>query len=84
MIARGEKVFVNAYAQYPIVLNGGEGRYLYDIEGKRYIDMMGGIAVNLLGYNHPGLNRRLKEVIDNGLLHCSTLYWNKWAIEAAE
>ncbi len=84
MIARGEKVFVNAYAQYPIVLNGGEGRYLYDIEGKRYLDMMGGIAVNLLGYNDPGLNRRLKEVIDNGLLHCSNLYWNKWAIEAAE
>ncbi len=84
MIARGEKVFVNAYAQYPIVLNGGEGRYLYDIEGKRYLDMMGGIAVNLLGYNDPGLNRRLKEVIDNGLLHCSNLYWNKWAIEAGE
>ncbi len=84
MIARGEKVFVNAYAQYPIVLNGGEGRYLYDIEGKRYLDMMGGIAVNLLGYNDPGLNQRLKEVIDNGLLHCSNLYWNKWAIEAGE
>ncbi len=84
MIRRGEKVFVNSYAQYPIVLNGGEGRYLYDIEGRKYLDMMGGIAVNLLGYNHPGLNQSLKEVIDNGLLHCSNLYWNKWAIEAAE
>ncbi len=84
MIKRGEKVFVNSYAQYPIVLNGGEGRYLYDIEGKKYLDMMGGIAVNLLGYNDPGLNQSLKEVIDNGLLHCSNIYWNKWAIEAAE
>ncbi len=84
MIERGKRVFVNAYAQYPIVLNGGEGRYLQDIEGKKYLDMMGGIAVNLLGYNDPGLNKVLKEVIDNGLLHCSNLYWNKWAIEAAE
>lgn len=84
MIERGKRVFVNAYAQYPIVLNGGKGRYLQDIEGREYLDMMGGIAVNLLGYNDPGLNRTLKEVIDNGLLHCSNLYWNKWAIEAAE
>ncbi|MFA5468834.1 MAG: aspartate aminotransferase family protein [Sphaerochaetaceae bacterium] len=84
MLERGRRVFVNSYAQYPLVLSGGEGRYVWDINGNKYLDMVGGIAVNLLGYNDEGLNGELKRVIDGGLLHCSNLYWNPWAIQCAE
>ena len=57
---------------------------MYDDQGRRYLDMVAGIAVNCLGYGDAGLSAALSQVIDDGLLHCSNLYWNRYAIEAAE
>lgn len=82
-IEQGGKVFMDTYAQYPVVLTGGDGRHVMDENGKRYLDMVAGIAVNILGYGDPGLSAALKSVVDGGLLHCSNLYWNRHAIEAA-
>ena len=51
-IKRGTKVIMNTYSQFPIVLVKGDGVYLWDSEGKKYIDFVAGIAVNSLGYNN--------------------------------
>lgn len=79
----GNNSFVPTYSQFPIVLDKGEGRYVKDIEGKSYLDMVAGIAVNSLGYNDSEFNEALKSVIDYGLLHCSNLYYNQHAVKAA-
>ncbi|MBQ9115090.1 MAG: aspartate aminotransferase family protein [Clostridia bacterium] len=51
--ARDKKYFMNTYAPYDVAFERGEGCYLYDTEGNKYLDFLGGIAVNALGYNHP-------------------------------
>ena len=51
--ARDNKYFMNTYAPYDVAFERGEGCYLYDTEGNKYLDFLGGIAVNALGYNHP-------------------------------
>lgn len=84
LIETGKQVFMQTYAQYPLVLAGGEGRHVRDTEGKSYLDLVAGIAVNILGYGDRGLKEALGKVLDNGLLHCSNLYWNPYAISAAE
>ena len=54
----------------------GEGCYLYDTEGKKYLDFAAGIAVNALGYHYPGYDDALKAQIDK-LTHISNLYYNE-------
>ncbi len=83
-IERGAKVFMHNYAQFPLVLKAGDGCTLTDADGNTYLDMVAGIAVNSLGYGEPDLKAALHAVVDGGLLHCSNLYWNPYAIEAAE
>jgi len=83
LIEKGNEVFVSTYAQFPIVLTGGQGTYVTDNNNKSYLDMVAGIAVNSLGYNDKEFNDALKHVIDNGLLHCSNLYYNEYAVKAA-
>lgn len=82
-IEQGKSVFMETYAQFPLVLTGGEGRHVFDSEGNRYLDLVAGIAVNILGYGDHRLSAALHKVIDDGLLHCSNLYWNSYAVEAA-
>ncbi|NLA98192.1 MAG: aspartate aminotransferase family protein, partial [Spirochaetales bacterium] len=48
-IAVGRQYLLDTYAQVPVVFSGGQGMYLIDEEGKRYLDFVGGIAVNALG-----------------------------------
>ncbi len=80
----GKQVFMETYAQFPVVLTGGEGCRVTDDQGKSYLDLVAGIAVNALGYGDKQLSDALKGVIDTGLLHCSNLYWNSLAVSAAE
>lgn len=84
IIETGRNVTMQTYAQFPLVLVKGEGRYVYDTEGNRYLDMVAGIAVNILGYGDPELSAQLKQVVEDGMLHCSNLYWNPYAVEAAQ
>lgn len=83
IIEQGKKSFINNYAQIPLVIERGEGVYLFDSEGKKYLDFVSGIAVNALGYQHKGLNDALKAQIDR-FTHCSNLYWNQPSIDAAQ
>lgn len=65
------------YARYPLVLKRGKGCWLYDTEGKRYLDLISGIGVNSLGYAHPRITRVLRE--QAGLLiHTSNLYYHEY------
>ena len=82
-IEEAESVLLHTYNRYQIVLDKGEGVYLYDIEGKRYLDFVAGIAVFALGYHYKDYDETLKNQIDK-LMHTSNYYYNLPAIEAAE
>ena len=74
---------MNTYSQWPVTFVGGEGAYLKDEKGDVYLDFVGGIAVNALGYNDEGLTAAIREVLDSGVLHVSNLYYNAYVLEAA-
>ncbi|HIX67180.1 MAG TPA: aspartate aminotransferase family protein [Candidatus Anaerostipes excrementavium] len=82
-IQQGEKYILKTYNRYPVVLEKGEGVYLYDAEQKKYLDFGAGIAVFALGYGNKAYNDALKEQVDQ-LIHTSNLYYNIPAVEAAE
>ncbi|MCM1046541.1 MAG: aspartate aminotransferase family protein [Candidatus Gastranaerophilales bacterium] len=82
-IEEAERDLLHTYNRYQIVLDRGEGVYLYDIEGKRYLDFVAGIAVFALGYHNQEYNDALKGQIDK-LIHTSNYYYNVPAIEAAK
>ncbi|MCR5720021.1 MAG: aspartate aminotransferase family protein [Lachnospiraceae bacterium] len=81
-IDQAEKDLLHTYNRYQIVLEKGDGVNLYDINGKKYLDFVGGIAVFALGYNNKEYNDALKDQIDK-LIHTSNYYYNVPAIEAA-
>ena len=82
-IEEAEQALLHTYNRYQVVLDRGEGVYLYDIEGKKYLDFAAGIAVFALGYGNEEYNTALKGQIDK-LLHTSNYYYNAPAIEAAK
>ena len=82
-IADAEAALLHTYNRYQIVLDKGEGVYLYDITGKKYLDFVSGIAVFALGYGNRAYNDALKGQIDK-LIHTSNYYYNVPAIEAAK
>lgn len=82
-IDEAEKALLHTYNRYQVVLDKGEGVYLYDIEGKKYLDFVSGIAVFALGYQNKEYNDALKAQIDK-VIHTSNYYYNVPAIEAAK
>ncbi|MDE6662101.1 MAG: aspartate aminotransferase family protein [Lachnospiraceae bacterium] len=82
-INEAEEALLHTYNRYQVVLDRGEGVYLYDIEGKKYLDFVSGIAVFALGYQNKEYNDALKAQIDK-VIHTSNYYYNMPAIEAAK
>jgi len=82
-IERGKKVIMNTYSQFPIVIEKGNGVYLWDSEGKKYLDFIAGIAVNALGYNDSDYVEQISLQLSK-LQHCSNLYWMIPSIELSE
>lgn len=82
-IEKAEQALVHTYNRYPIVLDHGEGVYLYDTKGKKYLDFAAGIAVCSLGYGHREYEKALKEQMEK-LLHVSNLFYTVPAADAAE
>ena len=80
---KAEESILHTYNRFPVVFERGEGCYLYDSEGKKYLDFAAGIAVNALGYHYPGYDEALKSQIDK-LTHISNLYYNEPMSEAGE
>lgn len=74
-IRLAEDSLLHVYNRYPLVLDHGDGVYLYDTDGKKYLDFAAGIAVMAFGYNDQEYNDALKAQIDR-LLHTSNLYYS--------
>ena len=81
-ITQAEQDLLHTYNRYQIVFDRGEGVYLYDKDGKRYLDFFSGIAVNALGYHYKDYDEALKGQIDK-LLHISNYFYNEPAVQAA-
>ncbi len=81
-IEQAEQDLLHTYNRYPVIWDKGEGVYLYDLEGKKYLDFVSGIGVFALGYNNPEYNDAVKGQVDK-ILHTSNYYYNMPAIEAA-
>lgn len=76
------RYLVQTYKRAPFVLERGEGVYLYDTEGRRYLDFVAGIAVNALGHGHPAVVRAIQEQAPR-LIHVSNLYHTRPHVELA-
>ncbi len=71
------------YARYPLALHRGKGCYVFDVDGKRYLDLISGIGVNSLGYAHPRITKVIREQAAL-LLHTSNLYYHEYQGPLAE
>lgn len=82
-IDEAESVLLHTYNRYPVVFESGEGVYLKDTDGKKYLDFCSGIGVFALGYGDQEYNDAVKAQVDK-ILHTSNYYYNVPAIKAAE
>ena len=83
IIGKTEENIVHMYNRHKIVIEKGDGVYLYDVEGKKYLDFCAGIGVYALGYNNKYFNDKLKDQVDT-LLHTSNLFYNVPLADAVE
>ena len=83
MIDKAENAILHTYNRFQVVFDKGEGVYLYDTEGKQYLDFASGIGVQSLGYGNEAYKQALKDQIDK-LTHISNLYYSTPMAEAAE
>lgn len=75
--------YMPVFSRYPLVLSHGEGAYVYDTDGKKYIDYLAGIAVNVLGHAHPALVGAICAQAGK-MIHCSNLYYTETQAKLAE
>jgi predicted acetylornithine/succinylornithine family transaminase len=71
------KHLLQTYNRYPVVLSRGKGVFLYDLEGKRYLDFVAGLGVNALGHAHPRIVKTIREQAAK-LIHVSNLYYHEY------
>jgi predicted acetylornithine/succinylornithine family transaminase len=72
-----QKYLLNTYARYPVAFVRGKGVYLYDVDGKRYLDFLSGLGVNALGHAHPRIVKVIREQAAK-VIHLSNLYYNEY------
>lgn len=82
-IDKAENAILKTYNRFQVVFDKGEGVYLYDTDGKQYLDFASGIGVQSLGYGNEEYKQALKDQIDK-LTHISNLYYSNPMAEAAE
>lgn len=82
-MSKAEEALLHTYNRFPVVFDHGKGVYLYDTDGKEYLDFAAGIAVNALGYGNETYTNNLKNQVEK-LLHVSNLYYNQPTTDAAE
>ena len=83
IFAKDKEDYIPVFARYNIVLDHGDGPYVYDTQGKKYIDFLAGIAVNVVGHNYKPLVDAVSRQAAK-MIHCSNLYYTEVQIEAAE
>jgi len=77
IMEREKQFLLQNYNRYPLALSHGKGSYLYDFDGKRYLDFITGIGVNALGHAHPRIVKVIREQATK-LIHCSNLYYQQY------
>lgn len=82
-INKGNNYVLNTYSRFPLALVKGQGTYLWDANGKQYLDFVSGIAVCALGHSNQELIKVIKEQAQT-LWHISNLYWNEPQVLLAE
>jgi len=75
--------YLGTYKRFPIVLDHGEGARVWDVEGNEYIDALAGIAVNILGHNHPAIVEAIRQQAGQ-LIHISNFYLSVPQVELSE
>ncbi|HIU10842.1 MAG TPA: acetylornithine transaminase [Candidatus Avidehalobacter gallistercoris] len=79
----GEKYCMNVFNRLPIAMVRGEGSYVFDADGNKYLDFVAGIAVNVLGHAHPAVAQAISEQAHQ-LIHASNLYWLEPQVQLAQ
>src|SRR5689334_14552355 len=80
---REAALYMHTFKRMPICLDHGQGVYVWDVDGKRYVDWVAGIAVNVLGHAHPAVTDAICTQA-NKLIHVSNLYYTLPQLELAE
>ncbi len=83
LMTEGKKYCLNVYNRLPIAMVKGEGAYIYDADGNKYLDFVAGIAVNALGHSHPKVVEAIAKQAAK-MIHCSNLYWIEPQIQLAK
>jgi len=83
IFAKDKSDYLPVFARYNIVLDHGDGPYVYDTKGKKYIDFLAGIAVNVVGHNYKPLVDAVSQQASK-MIHCSNLYYTEVQVKAAE
>ena len=83
LIKKGQKFLMNTYGRLPIVLDKGKGNLAQDVQGKQYLDFLGGIAVNGLGHCNPQMVAKIEQQAQK-IIHCSNYFWTVEQIELAQ
>jgi len=83
IMKKAEEHVLHTYNRFPVVIERGDGAYITDADGKRYLDFCAGIAVYALGYHYPGFDEALKAQIDK-IGHVSNLFYSEPLADAAE
>jgi acetylornithine/N-succinyldiaminopimelate aminotransferase len=77
IVALEKKYLLNTYARYPLAVARGKGVYVYDVDGRRYLDFLTGLGVNALGHAHPRIVKAIREQAAR-VIHVSNLYYNEY------
>ena len=77
IVALEQKYLLNTYARYPLAIARGKGVYVYDVDGRRYLDFLAGLGVNALGHAHPRIVKAIREQAAK-VIHVSNLYYNQY------
>ena len=83
IIQRERQFLLQTYNRYPLVIERGKGVFLYDLEGKKYLDFVAGLGVNALGHAHPRVLKTIREQTAK-VVHLSNLYYNQYQGALAE
>jgi acetylornithine/N-succinyldiaminopimelate aminotransferase len=83
VIQREKQFLLQTYNRYPLVIERGKGVFLFDFDGKKYLDFVAGLGVNALGHAHPRIVKTIREQAARAI-HLSNLYYNEYQGRLAE
>ena len=77
IVDREQRFLLNTYTRYPLAIARGKGVYVFDVEGRRYLDFLTGLGVNALGHAHPRIVKVVRDQVAK-VIHVSNLYYNEY------